>query len=141
MIDGRISHVRPRCPAAKGLTVNSVSLFLFAIYPRVSYHSGTMFRQFFLSMLAWLPHPSPLAKPHPDFPDPSCKSCGVSLNGWNHHRVPDDVHCCSRCWSRVPVAERLKYQIMLDDRAPDGPIGNLASLARGAIMRDEHADQ
>ena len=62
---------------------------------------------------------------------------GVSLNGWNHHRVPDDVHCCSRCWSSVPVAERLKYQIMLDDRAPDGPIGNLASLARGAIMRDD----
>ena len=91
----------------------------------------------FYRLLSAIPRPEPLPKPHPDFPDPRCRSCDVLLHGWNHNRVPMDVHCCTRCWAKVPVAERLKYAVQLDDRAPDGAIAGWTALVRDAILNRE----
>jgi hypothetical protein len=99
--------------------------------------NGVSVLDWFFSLIARLPRPEPLPKPSRDWPNPICKSCGIALNGWNHSGVPEAVHCCRRCWSKIPIVERLKYQVMLEDREQDGPIGNLANLVRGAILRDE----
>lgn len=46
-----------------------------------------------------------------------CMSCGRELRQtcWLNlkWRVPDEVDCCSWCWHRVPVAERLKIVIQI----------------------------
>ena len=57
---------------------------------------------------------------------------GVVLN--IKHRVPDDVDCCSRCWSKVPVAERLKFAVTVRDRAPDGILNILAVMGEQALV-------
>lgn len=66
------------------------------------------------------------ATPNPFQPD--CMSCGRVLTIWQKWRVPAEVDCCIRCWSRVPVAERLKLVIQIRDRNPGGPLNEATEL-------------
>ena len=79
---------------------------------------------------------------HPELATPTCMSCGRELTPcviWGismvvKHRVPDDVDCCSRCWSRVPVADRMRIVISIRDRSLGGILSVAAEMASEAIL-------
>ena len=71
---------------------------------------------------------------HPELPEPRCRSCDRLLGGWNQFHVPAVVECCFWCWRRVPVSERLKIRIMLDDRGPNGVLPIVAELVSEGIL-------
>ena len=80
--------------------------------------------------------------PHPELTTPTCMSCGRELTPyviWGitmrvKHRVPEDVDCCSRCWSRVPVADRMKIVISIRDRSLGGILSVAAEMASEAVL-------
>lgn len=48
--------------------------------------------------------------------------------------VPDDVHCCSSCWRRMTVRERIETVIQVRDRQMGGAVQLLASMVEGALL-------
>lgn len=70
---------------------------------------------------------------------PSCCSCGCEVTEYRRGCVPYGADCCHRCWSRIPVAERVKIAISLRDREPGGYLNELA-LALGRVEKSEFDD-
>lgn len=48
--------------------------------------------------------------------------------------VPEGVDCCSRCWRKVPVADRLKLVMAMRDRQQGGILSIAAEMATEAIL-------
>ena len=80
---------------------------------------------------------------HPEIPPPLCMSCnrdlapyaavlGVILNP--RHGVPSDVECCSACWRRMSVRERIETVIQVRDRQMGGAVQLVAAMVEGAIL-------
>ncbi len=51
-----------------------------------------------------------------------------------HHGVPEEVECCSSCWRRMTVRERIETVIAVRDRQLGGAVQLLASMIEGAIL-------
>lgn len=62
-----------------------------------------------------------------------CLSCGKQFQRGVDKGVPIGIECCRRCWSRVPVAERLKLQLSIRDRSPGGLFSEMADLIGKSI--------
>jgi len=69
---------------------------------------------------------------------PTCISCGCEITEYRRGCVPCNADCCQRCWSRMPIAERLRIGISLRDRAPGGFLNELAQALSRIEQPDEH---
>lgn len=48
--------------------------------------------------------------------------------------VPDDVDCCSHCWRKMSVHQRVKTVIAVRDRQMGGAVRLIASMIEAAIL-------
>jgi hypothetical protein len=59
----------------------------------------------------------------------TCMSCCLDLCTGARRGVPISIECCSHCWRKVPVTDRLKLFIAVRDRLPGGVMAETASAA------------
>lgn len=50
------------------------------------------------------------------------------------HRVPEDIECCSSCWHRMSVRERIETVIQVRDRQMGGAVQLVASMVESALL-------
>ena len=54
------------------------------------------------------------------------------------------MDCCKRCWSRVPVADRIKLMLSIKDREPGGVLSEIADIIGRSIshfQQDQDAEE
>lgn len=71
---------------------------------------------------------------------PHCASCNLDLIESDRRNVPSYINCCSRCWSKVPIPERLKLDIAYRDRSPGGVLNELADVLIRTIELQQQGD-
>jgi hypothetical protein len=65
-----------------------------------------------------------------------CLSCTRFIDLSSAKGVPSGVAVCRACWRKIPVVERVKISISIQDRLPGGALSEIAELVSQAVRQN-----
>ena len=69
----------------------------------------------------------------------NCMSCNHELEPGTRKNVPALIDCCSHCWGKIPIVDRLRLAIAVRDRSPGGVLNELTELLMRTIEAHQEA--